>query len=189
MSTPGEAAGLLEHLLFEMAKGVSGQTGGAFFHSLVRHLADSLPADFVFVGLVQPGGKRIQTLAAYRDGAEIPAEEYDLEGTPYAEVLEKRLCCYPSGVPQMFPQDLRLMQMGAEGFVGSAMVDSSGQCVGLVCAITRRPLKPVKVAEVLLQLIAIHAITELQRKNSEDALAVSEKRLRALVTHGVELLP
>jgi len=186
MSTPGEAASLLEHLLFEIAKGVSGQTGGAFFHSLVRHLADSLQADFVFVGLVQPGGERIRTLAAYRDGADIPAEEYDLGGTPYADVLEKRLCCYPSGIQQMFPKDLRLIQMGAEGFVGAAMVDSTGHCVGLVCAITRRLLQPAKVAAILLQLVAIHAITELQRKSYEDALATSEKRLRALVTHGVE---
>ena len=186
MSAPSEAAGLLEHLVFEIAEGVSGQTGEAFFHSLVRRLAAALEADFVLVGALQPGGKRITTLAAYGDGADVPTLEYDLDGTPCANVVEKRLCSYPSGIQQMFPKDLMLAQMGAEGYVGSPMIDSGGRCLGLVCALTRQPLQHPKLAETLLQLVAIHAAAELERKNYEDALADSEKRLRALVTHGVE---
>src|SRR5579864_5070227 len=115
MSAPSEADGLLEHLVFEMAKGMSGQTGQAFFHSLVGRLAAALKADFVLVGVLQPGGERIATLAAYGDGAEVPAIEYDLDGTPCANVMEKQLCSYPSGIQQMFPRDLMLGQIGAEG--------------------------------------------------------------------------
>ena len=72
MSAPSEAVGLLEHLVFEIAEGVSGQTGEAFFRSLVRHLAAALKADFVLVGAMQPGGERIATLAAYGDAADAP---------------------------------------------------------------------------------------------------------------------
>jgi len=64
MSAPSETVGLLEHLVFEITKGVSGQTGEAYFHSLVNRLAAALGADFVLVGALQPGGKRITTLAA-----------------------------------------------------------------------------------------------------------------------------
>ena len=81
-----------------------------------------------------------------------------------------------------------LAQMGAEGYVGSPMIDSSGRCLGLVCALTRRPLQHPKLAETLLQIFAIRAAAELERKNYEDALADSEQRLRALVTHGVEAI-
>jgi PAS domain S-box-containing protein len=186
MSAPSEAAGLLEHLVFEIAEGVSGQTGEAFLHSLVRHLAAALQADFVLVGALQPGGNRIATLASYSNGKNVPAFEYDLEGTPCANVVEKRLCSYPGGIQRMFPKDLMLAELGAEGYVGSPMVDSSGRCLGLVCALTRQPLENPKLAEALLQFIAIHAAAELERKNYEDALGDSEKRLRALVTHGVE---
>jgi len=56
MSTPAEVDRQLEHLVFEIAKGVSGQTGEAFFHSLVVRLASALEADFVLVGALQPGG-------------------------------------------------------------------------------------------------------------------------------------
>jgi transcriptional regulator with PAS, ATPase and Fis domain len=186
MSAPSESAGLLEHLLFDIAEGVSGQIGAAFFSALVRHLARALEADFVLLGVLEPGRDHITTLAAYSDGADVSAVEYRLDGTPCAEVVEKRLCCYPSGVQRMFPRDPLLARMNAEGFVGSAMVDSSGRSVGLVCAISRQPLKFVRVAETLLHLVAIHGFTELERKHFEDALAESESRLRALVTHGVE---
>src|SRR5689334_7782337 len=98
MSAPSEAGGQLEHLVFEIAEGVSGQTGEAFFRSLVRHLAAALKADFVLLGALQPGGQRIRTLAAYGDGQDAPAFECDLEGTPCANVIEKQLCSYPSGI-------------------------------------------------------------------------------------------
>jgi formate hydrogenlyase transcriptional activator len=186
MSVPSEGAGLLEHLVFEIAEGLSGQTGEAFFHSLVRRLAAALDADFVLVGVLQPGGDRIKTIAAFGDGADAATLEYDLDGTPCANVVEKRLCSYATGIQQMFPHDLMLGQIGAEGYVGSPMIDSAGHCLGLVCALTRRPLQHPKMAETLLQLVAIHASAELERKSYEDALADSEKRLRALVTHGVE---
>ena len=103
MSAPSEAAGLLEHLVFEIAEGVSGQTGEAFFHSLVRRLAAALEADFVLVGALQPGGKRITTLAAYWRWRRRSGLEYDLDGTPCANVVEKQLCSYPSGIQRCFP--------------------------------------------------------------------------------------
>ena len=188
MSAPSEAAGLLEHLVFEIAKGVSGQTGEAFFHALVRGLAAALQADFVLVGALQPGGQRIATLAAYGDGADVPALEYDLKGTPCANVVEKRICSYPSGIQRMFPKDLMLAQMGAEGYVGSPMIDSGGRCLGLVCALTRQPLQHAKLAESLLQLVAIHAAAELERKNYDEALMHSQQRLADFAVHGKEAI-
>jgi DNA-binding NtrC family response regulator/PAS domain-containing protein len=186
MSATSEANGLLEHLVFEIAEGVSGQTGEAFFRSLVRHLAAALAADFVLVGVLQPGGERIKTLAAYGNGADAADLEYELAGTPCANVIEKRLCSYPRGIQRMFPRDLMLADMGAEGYVGSPMIDSNGRCLGLVCALTRQPLQHAKLAETVLQIFAVRASSELERKNNEDAFSGSEKRLRALVTHGVE---
>nr|AUN37681.1 response regulator of zinc sigma-54-dependent two-component system [uncultured bacterium] len=186
MSAPSESVGLLEHLVFEIAEGLSGQTGEAFFHSLVRCLASAIEADFVLVGVLQPGGDRIKTLAAYGDGAEIPTFEYALDGTPCANVVEKRLCSYRDGIQEMFPRDLMLAQIGAQGYVGSPMIDSSGRCLGLVCALTRRPLEHAKPSEALLQLVAIHAAAELERKNYQDDLARSEQHYRALVSHGNE---
>ncbi len=162
MSPSSEADRELEHLVFEIAEGVSGETGETFFRSLVRRLARALEADYVLLGALQPAGERIATLAAHGPGVEALNLEYNLAGTPSAQVP------------------------GAEGYVGSPLVDSSGRCLGLICAITRRPLPNPKLAEALLKIFAARAGTELERKNYEDALAHGEKRFRTFVEHATE---
>jgi len=186
MSPAGESAGLLEHLVFEIAQGVSGATGENFFRSLARSLARALDADYVLIGALAPSRDRISTLAAWGNGADVDPFEYELAGTPCANVVAKQLCSYPSGVRGLFPQDPLLRQMDIEGYVGSPMMDSSGRCLGLICALTRRPLASSTMAEALLQIFATRAVTELERKNYEEALTRSDQRLRALVSHGTE---
>jgi formate hydrogenlyase transcriptional activator len=188
MNAASESDRFLEHLVFEIAQGVSGETGDAFFSSLARHLAQALQAEYVLVGVLKPGEERVATLAVHAHGKEAGPFEYSLAGTPCANVTEQQVCSYPSGVQQLFPQDILLTEMGAEGYTGSPMIDSSGRCVGLICAISTRPLANPKLAEALLKIFAARAETELERKNYEDALAHSQERLRGFVSHGVEAI-
>jgi formate hydrogenlyase transcriptional activator len=186
MSPSSDADRSFEHIVFEYAEGVAGKTGEAFFRSLVRHLARALDADYVLVGALQPDGERIATLAVHGFGSETAAVEYRLAGTPSAVVAQPQVCCYPSGVQQLFPEDATLAAIGAEGYVGAPLLDSSGRCLGLICAITKRPLPNAQLAEVLLKTFATRAGTELERKNFEDALAHSEERFRTFVEHANE---
>ena len=176
----------LEHMVYEIAKGVSGATGQAFFHSLVRHLAQALNAEYVLAGVLQPGGERVATIASHTPPGEAVVLDYALAGTPCASVVHQRVRSYSSGVAQLFPEDEMLAAAGAEGYVGAPMIDSSGRCLGLICAITRQPLNNPKLAEALLQIFASSAEAELERKNYEDALAQSEHRFRALVENASE---
>jgi formate hydrogenlyase transcriptional activator len=186
MNPPSEIDSQFEHLVFEIAQGVSGQTGVPFFRSLVRHLAAALEAEFVLVGTLQPGSERIKALAVH--GGDDETFEYDLAGTPCENVVQRQLCFYPSGIQRMFPQDAMLGQIGAEGYVGVPLVDSCGRCLGLICALTRHPLANVKMAEALLRIFAIRASSELERKNYEEALSHSEQRLRDFVERGKEAI-
>lgn len=186
MSPSSEADRSFEHIVFEYAEGVAGQTGDAFFHSLVRHLAHALDADYVLVAALQPDGERVATLAVYGPGGEAAAMEYELAGTPCANVVQQQVCSYPTGVQQFFPRDEMLGAIDAEGYVGSPMVDSNGRCLGLLCAITKRPLPNPKLAEALLKIFATRAGTELERKNYEEALALSEEHFRSFVQHATE---
>jgi formate hydrogenlyase transcriptional activator len=181
-----EPIGDLERIVFEISKGVWSDTGEDFFRSLARQLFHTLHADFVLVGALQPGSESIRTLAAYSSGGEFPAFVYELSGRPCAGVVDKRLCVYAEGVHRSFPADTQLVEMGAEGYVGSPLMHSDGRCLGLICAITRRPLTNPKLAEAVLQIFAERAAAELQRQQYEDALARAEQRSRDFVTHGNE---
>src|SRR5580698_9250111 len=176
----------LEHLVYEIAKVVFSETGEAFFRSLVRHLARALEADYVLVAVLQPDGQRIATLAAHAPAGETVNFEYDLAGTPCAHVLEQHVCSYPSGVQRLFPLDEHLVKIGADGYVAAPLVDSSGRSLGLICAVTQRPLANPKLAEALLKIFAARAGTELERKNYEEALAHGEERFRTFVEHANE---
>jgi formate hydrogenlyase transcriptional activator len=186
MSPSSEVDRSFEHIVFEYAEGVAGKTGEAFFRSLVQHLAQALAADFVLVGALQPNGERIATLAVHGFGSPEAALEYRIAGTPSALVVQPRACSYPSGVQQVFPQDEMLAAVSAEGYVGAPMLDSSGRCLGLICAVSRQPLPNAKLAEALLKIYATRAGTELERKNYEDALAHGEERFRTFVEHANE---
>jgi formate hydrogenlyase transcriptional activator len=186
MSPSSEADRAFEHIVVEYAEAVSGKTGEAFFRSLVQHLAHALDADFVWVGALQPDGERIATLAVHGLGSETTALEYSLAGTPCALVVQQQVCSFESGVQRLFPQDAMLAAVKAEGYVGAPMLDSAGRWLGLICAITKQPLRHPKRDEALLKIFATRAATELERKNYEDALAHSEERFRAFVAHGNE---
>src|ERR1700678_411092 len=186
MSPRSEADRSFEDIVFEYAEAVSGKTGEAFFHALVGYLARALPADYVFVAALQADGQRVATLAVHAGTGEGAAFEYDLAGTPCSDVVTRQVCSYPTGVQKLFPEDKMLVEIGAEGYVGCPMTDSSGRCLGLLCAVTAQPLENPKLAEALLSIFAARAGTELERKNYEDALAHSEERFRAFVVHGNE---
>ena len=186
MSPSSEADRSFEHIVFEYAEAVSGKTGEAFFRSLVEYLAHALRANYVFIGALQPDGERIATLAVYGGADEAAPFEYRLEDTPCAGLVQEQLRSYPSGVRQLFPQDKMLAALGAEGFVGAPMKDRRGRQLGLICAITPQPLENPKLAEALLKIFSTRAGTELERKNTEDALAHGEERFRTFVEHANE---
>jgi transcriptional regulator with PAS, ATPase and Fis domain len=178
----------LERIVSEIAKGVWSDTGDGFFRSLVSQLCQALPADFVLVGALQPGGARVRTLAAHTSGGEFPGFEYDLAGTPCAGVVDRRLCVYPEGVQRLFPADTRLAEIGAEGYVGSPLTNSEGRCLGLICAISRQPLPNPKLAEAVLRIFSQQAAAELERQAYQEALERAEQRSRDFMTHGNEAM-
>ena len=184
MSPSIEADRNLEHLVFEIANAVSGETGEAFFRSLVASLARALDAACVFAGSLNPDGRTFSTLAVH-GAPSAQMIELTLNDSPCA-IAAGQACSYPSGVQKLFPQDRVLAALEAEGFAGAPMLDSSGRCRGVICVITRRPLENPRLAEALLKIFAARAATELERKNYEEALAHGEERFRTFVEHSTE---
>ena len=82
-----------EEVVLTIAKGVSTVTGHLFFHSLMEHLANSLGADYAFVGELMKGHPgRVRTVVVWGHGRLGDNFEYDLVGTPCADVVRQRLC-------------------------------------------------------------------------------------------------
>ena len=152
-------------------------TGEDFFESLARYLSETLKMEYVCIDRLMGDGLTAQTVAIYNEGQFETNAQYALKDTPCGEVVDKRVCCYRRGVRHLFPNDLALQDLSAESYVGTTLIDSRGQAIGLIAIIGHQPLHSEGKAESLLKLVAPRAAGELERREAENALKETLKQL------------
>jgi diguanylate cyclase (GGDEF)-like protein len=160
-----------ETLLFNIAQGVAAETGESFFRSLANHLAAALDADLAVIGeLVPENSSRVRTAAFVRDGLTQENFEYDLAGTPCAEVVSLGACAVSRDVAKRFPRDAMLAENSVQAYVGTSLVDSSGRALGLIAVMFRAPLDDMQMAQNMLRIFAVRAAAEVERQRQVAAL-------------------
>ncbi|MGA2401869.1 MAG: PAS domain S-box protein, partial [Syntrophobacteraceae bacterium] len=152
-------------------------SGEDFFASLARYLAQGLGMDYVRINRLEEGSLSARTLAVYFDGKFEDNVTYTLKNTPCGELVEKKICCFPTRVRHLFPGDLALQEMNAESYAGTILRGSKGQPIGLIAVIGRQPLTNPHLVEFVLQLVGVRAAGELERKEAEEALYEKQARL------------
>ncbi len=155
----------------------------SYFPTLVTYLGTALSADCALVDELLPDNRTARTVGIYAKGHVVPNLEYSLEGTPCDNVIGKKLCCYPCGIQQLFPDDRLLAQMAAESYVGVPLWDSQGKPNGLIAVIRSTPLTPDerKTAEAVLQIVAVRCAHELDSMRHESRLREYAVLLHSLV--------
>jgi PAS domain S-box-containing protein len=157
-----------EKLLENIAKGVSSQTGAEFFRTLVLALCRELPAHMVFIGETVGGGDRVRTIACCVDGALVENFEYLLAGSPCILAMEKRgSVIHPQGVAEQFPEDTALAKRGVTGYAGTSLFDASGKAIGILVALTRKPIARKEFFVSMLEIFAARAAAEIERARSD----------------------
>jgi PAS domain S-box-containing protein len=154
-----------DELVSNLAAGVAGETGDAFFRSLVKYLAKSLGLEWAFVGELTDDS--VQTIAVFDHDEHVANFKYDLAGTPCADVIGHQLCCHTEGVAENFPEDKLLQEMKAESYVGSPLFDSENRPIGLIAVLGERKLGHPETAKQVLQIFAARAAAEVERHRSE----------------------
>ncbi|NCP86957.1 MAG: hypothetical protein CO094_01870 [Anaerolineae bacterium CG_4_9_14_3_um_filter_57_17] len=170
----------LERALQFIEKGVSARMGQAFFQSAVTQLASALEADVVFIGEYLPGVERVRTIAVCADGSPADNFEYDLAGAPCANVINRELCCYPSGVADLFPLDEGLRTLQVDGYLGMPLRTAERAPSGILVALYRRPISDPEFARSVVQIFASRLEVEVERDRVLRDLRESEARLEAV---------
>ncbi|MEH6813624.1 MAG: EAL domain-containing protein [Motiliproteus sp.] len=175
-----------DEMVIQIAKGLSAETGKTFFRSLVEQLSKVLSADYALIGeICKNNPRQIQTLSAFAGGKEIDNFTYDLPDSPCEQVMASTVCVFTDKVQQRFPADNLLQEMAVEGYAGAALNDGN-QAVGILVVLFKEPIKTPALFQNLLQIFAVRAAAELQRKSSEAALIASEERYRAFISNSGE---
>ena len=170
-----------DDVLQATAAGVSAATGEEFFRLLARHLAHSLDCEYSEVGIVTSGQyDRVRTLALVSHGEVIGNVEYDLTGTPCNTVVNRELCVYPSRVQQTFPNDEWLVDWQVEAYAGMPLYATSGNPLGLICVMSKRPFADPAAVTASLRIFALRAAAEIERLQTVESLRAGEERFRQI---------
>lgn len=171
---------LRDDLLTFLAQTSSMASDEPFFNKLARYLAQCLEMDFVCIDRLDGDGLTATTVAVWCDGRFEDNVSYSLKDTPCGDVVGKTVCCFPTMVCKLFPDDQVLLDLRAESYVGVTLWSHSGKPIGLIAVISRNPLANRPLAESIMQIVAVRAAGEIERLQVEEALQESEKKFRLL---------
>jgi hypothetical protein len=138
-------------------------SGEPFFESLARFLAQTLQMDYVCIDRLEGDQLNATTLAIWCDGHFEDNVTYALSDTPCGDVVGQKICCFPASVSQSFPRDQALQNLRAESYIGTTLWSHTGQPIGLIAVIGRRPLTNRLQAEITMERVAVRAAGELER--------------------------
>jgi len=156
----------------------------AFLRESVRQLARAYGARYAFVGLLADNDpRRVRTLAFWTGDGFAPNVTYDLDGTPCEVVASGQLMVFPDRVPERFPRDLILAEMGVESYFGSPLIGADGRPIGLISILDVRPLTLLPWTEAILGSFARRIAAELERHRADAVRAASERELAAILEH------
>ncbi len=168
-----------EKQLQTLVEATAATTGQDFFPTLVSHMATALNVAYALV--TEEINGELHALAFWANGALQPTFTYHPAKTPCEWALRDGMFYCPCLVQQMFPQDLDLVQMGAESYMGIALRDRQGQAIGNLCILNTQPIPEPQQAENLLRVFAARASAELERERATQALEELNQELEVIV--------
>ena len=152
-----------EAMLLNVAQGVSGETGEAFFRSLAEHLASAIGADGVMVGEVN-ATRTLNTLALVWDGTLQPNVSHELQHTMCEQALQQPdLLRFNSPTAAHLPLVPPFAGTELHTFIGLPLRDADGSAVGLLTAVWRQSPPENSQIDALLTIFASRCNAELLR--------------------------
>ncbi|MCW6036632.1 PAS domain S-box protein [Spirulina subsalsa FACHB-351] len=160
-----------EQALQLIAQGTAVTTGNEFFRSCARSLAQLMQVRYAMITQVaNPERTRVKTLAFWL-GEDFGEDfEYDLIDTPCQLVMEGYIAYHPENVQDEFPNDLDLVDLQAQSYLGIPLKTKEGVVIGNLAILDVKPLQRQREQELILEIFAARAGAELERKRAEERL-------------------
>jgi PAS domain S-box-containing protein len=168
-----------EIALQNLIEGTAATTGQNFFSALVQHIAQAL--NVAYAAVSEKVGDKVQILALWGDQKLYPPFCYTILAVPCQRTLQMGRFYSECSLQQLFPENLDLVDMGAESYFGIALRNSQGHVIGTLCILDRQPIQVLDQAESLLSVFAARAAAELERQQANAALEELNQALEAKV--------
>ncbi|MBP6851740.1 MAG: diguanylate cyclase, partial [Rhodoferax sp.] len=170
---------LFEDALRTIARSSAARTPEDFFAPLVHYLAQTLDANLVCVTRLAPDVSEARTLSVLRDGKLAGNFSYALKDSPCGEAVGHDVRVFPSDVQARFPRFALLAEVDAQAYVGVTLWGRHGAPIGLIVAMSQRPIVDIGLVATLLKLLAVTAAAEIERMDADAALRASNLEMTA----------
>ena len=107
----------VEKVLSALASTTSAKDFQEFCNFCVKTLAELYESQYAFIGMLQPGGEQVQTLAVWAGDHFADNFEYDLAGTPCEDVINLNKELIPTHAAQLYPEDTMLVSMQVDSYL------------------------------------------------------------------------
>ncbi|RTR34114.1 GAF domain-containing sensor histidine kinase [Shewanella atlantica] len=160
----------MEKHVKHIIEGVSNAYGLDFFERLTLKLDQVIGADFTFIAQIDERKHRSETITYVENGKLAKNFTYSLADTPCADVAGNSVCCFPSDVCSLYPDDQILIDLELEAYVGTPLHDSKGKVMGLMVALYKTPIIKQESVITLFQIFSGRAAAEMERLEYERSL-------------------
>jgi len=171
----------VEKVLRTLATTTSSQDSEEFFNYCVKTLAELYRCKFAFIGIIKPNGKEVQTLAVRVGDHFAQNFEYDLGGTPCADIISLKKELIPTNAQSLYPDDHLLVDMNIDSYFGAPLLTKDRGVIGLVSVMDDKPMELNEWTAPVLGVFASRLTLEMQRKMAVEELyelnATLEKRI------------
>ena len=179
----------VEEALKKIAQNDSVPGSIAFLRGLVRDLCMALKTPYALLAdLENPSSAEVKTLAVWGNGHYLDNFTWPLPTSLLQELPKVKGCLWSHQPSNLFPPHSLPGSWLINGYLGTALRGQAGQIIGILLTFHTEPLTNLHVAQSIVQLFGARAASELQRKQTEDALRDSEQRYRAIVENAYDLI-
>lgn len=156
--------------------------GIEFLNAFVASFNNEIGGHYTFVGSVNSDFLKVRTVSLMQKSSLQHNFEYEIKFTPCENVLESKVCVYAENVQQLFPKDLMLIEMGAEGYVGYPLFALDGKTViGLMASMFKDKIEDAEEIINRFELLAPRVEMELDRFLLSNELAETETRYKTVI--------
>lgn len=168
-------------LLSEIIEAVSNTYGNEFLDRITLKLASTIQADYTFIAIFDKEKYESKTISLVAKGVIAENMAYSLKDTPCAYVFDNSICYYPNDVQKFFPLDQLLIEMKIEGYIGTPLLNSKKEVVGLIVGLFEKEIPNKDKILTLFQIFSGRIAAELERSEYEARLEKNNHELETLV--------
>ena len=178
----------VEQVLRTLATTTSSKDIEEFFRYSVKTLAQLYNCQFAFVGLLKENRQEVVTQAVWAGDGFADNFEYDLKGTPCAEIINLEKELIPTNASTLYAEDELLVSMNIDSYFGAPIITKEKGVIGLISVMDVKPMELNEWTSPVLGVFASRLALELQRKMAVDELKTLNESLEERIKERTEEL-